>query len=155
MSKVSPFLWFEKEAVEAARFYVSLLPDSRLNGVTALPADTPSVPEGSVQVVDFTLAGQAYVAMNAGRLDPVRSGPRSGQNGPVDHFERRTPRAQSERHSSEFWFPTHPRSARIGQAFLGSLRSPRKAKPPRRGQTRHFGDDEDGQARHRRPAKGF
>jgi predicted 3-demethylubiquinone-9 3-methyltransferase (glyoxalase superfamily) len=70
MSKISPFLWFNKEAEQAARFYVSLLPDSRLDGVAAVPADTPSGPEGSVQVVDFTLAGQPYVAMSAGLLDP-------------------------------------------------------------------------------------
>jgi predicted 3-demethylubiquinone-9 3-methyltransferase (glyoxalase superfamily) len=70
MSKISPFLWFDKEAEQAARFYVSLLPNSHLDSVTALPADTPSGPAGSVQVVDFTLAGQPYVAMNADRPDP-------------------------------------------------------------------------------------
>ena len=70
MSHISPFLWFEKDAEEAARFYVSLLPDSHLDGVHLLPADTPSGPEGSISVVDFTLAGQSYMAMNAGRLDP-------------------------------------------------------------------------------------
>jgi predicted 3-demethylubiquinone-9 3-methyltransferase (glyoxalase superfamily) len=70
MSKILPFLWFDKEAEQAARFYVSLLPGSHLDSVTALPADTPSGPAGSVQVVDFTLAGQPYVAMNADRLDP-------------------------------------------------------------------------------------
>ena len=69
MSKISPFLWFEKDAEAAARFYVSLLPDSRIDGVTAIPSDTPSGPEGSVQVVDFTLAGRAYVAMRAGGAD--------------------------------------------------------------------------------------
>jgi predicted 3-demethylubiquinone-9 3-methyltransferase (glyoxalase superfamily) len=46
MSKISPFLWFEKDAEVAARFYVSLLPDSRLDGVTPLPVDTPSGPAG-------------------------------------------------------------------------------------------------------------
>ena len=65
MLKISPFLWFEKEAEEAARFYVSLLPDSRVDGVTTMPADSPSGPEGSVKVVDFTLAGKPYVAMQA------------------------------------------------------------------------------------------
>ena len=70
MSRVIPFLWFEKEAEEAARFYVSLLPDSRLDAVLPLPVDTPSGPAGSVQVVDFTLAGQPYQAINAGPLDP-------------------------------------------------------------------------------------
>jgi predicted 3-demethylubiquinone-9 3-methyltransferase (glyoxalase superfamily) len=65
-----PFLWFEKEAEEAARFYVSLLPDSRIERVSALPVDTPSGPAGSVKVVEFTLGGQPYQAMQAGPLDP-------------------------------------------------------------------------------------
>jgi len=65
-----PFLWFEKDAEEAASFYVSLLPNSRVERVTALPADSPSGPAGSVTVVEFTLGGQPYQAMNAGRLDP-------------------------------------------------------------------------------------
>jgi predicted 3-demethylubiquinone-9 3-methyltransferase (glyoxalase superfamily) len=70
MSKIMPCLWFEKEAEEAARFYVSLLPHSHIDSVTALPADSPSGPAGSVQVVEFTLAGQQFMAMNAGPLDP-------------------------------------------------------------------------------------
>jgi predicted 3-demethylubiquinone-9 3-methyltransferase (glyoxalase superfamily) len=70
MSKISPFLWFDNEAEQAARFYVSLLPDSRVESVTIVPADTPSGPEGRCQVVDFILAGQSYQAMNAGPLDP-------------------------------------------------------------------------------------
>ena len=70
MPQIVPFLWFEKDAEAAARFYVSLLPDSRLDGVSPLPVDTPSGPAGSVQVVDFTLAGQPYQAINAGPLDP-------------------------------------------------------------------------------------
>jgi predicted 3-demethylubiquinone-9 3-methyltransferase (glyoxalase superfamily) len=64
-----PFLWFEKEAEEAANFYVSLLPNSRVEHVTALPADSPSGPPGSVQIVEFTLGGQRWQAMNAGRHD--------------------------------------------------------------------------------------
>jgi predicted 3-demethylubiquinone-9 3-methyltransferase (glyoxalase superfamily) len=65
-----PFLWFEKEAEEAANFYVSLLPNSRIERVTALPADSPSGPAGSVKVVEFTLQGQPWKAMSAGRHDP-------------------------------------------------------------------------------------
>ena len=70
MSKISPFLWFEKEAEQAARFYVSLLADLRLDSVTTLPADSPSGPAGSIKVVSFTLAGQSYEALEAGPLDP-------------------------------------------------------------------------------------
>lgn len=70
MSRVSPFLWFEKDAEEAARFYVSLLPNSRVDRVSALQGDSPSGPAGSVQVVEFTLNGQSWRAMAAGKLDP-------------------------------------------------------------------------------------
>jgi predicted 3-demethylubiquinone-9 3-methyltransferase (glyoxalase superfamily) len=70
MAKITPCLWYTDKAEEAARFYVSLLPDSRIDNVSTLPADTPSGPEGSVQVVEFTLAGQPFMAMTAGPLDP-------------------------------------------------------------------------------------
>ena len=69
-SKIVPHLWFADKAVEAAKFYVSLFPDSRVDSVTPIPADTPSGPAGSVQVVEFTLAGQKFMAINAGPLDP-------------------------------------------------------------------------------------
>ena len=70
MSKIAPCLWFDGKAEEAARFYVSLVPDSRIDGVTTLPADTPSGPAGSVQIIEFTLGGQQFLALNAGPLDP-------------------------------------------------------------------------------------
>jgi len=70
ISKIVPHLWFADKAVEAASFYVSLFPGSRVDSVTAVPADTPSGPPGSVQVVEFTLAGQPFMAISAGPLDP-------------------------------------------------------------------------------------
>jgi predicted 3-demethylubiquinone-9 3-methyltransferase (glyoxalase superfamily) len=66
MQKITPFLWFDKEAESAARFYVSLLPNSRIDRVMRSPADTPSGPAGSVLTVDFTLAGTKFVALNGG-----------------------------------------------------------------------------------------
>jgi predicted 3-demethylubiquinone-9 3-methyltransferase (glyoxalase superfamily) len=69
-SKIASHLWFADKAVEAAKFYVTLFPDSRVDSVTVIPADTPSGPAGSVQVVEFTLAGQQFMAINAGPLDP-------------------------------------------------------------------------------------
>src|ERR1700675_3569290 len=70
MSKIVPHLWFVDKAEEAARFYVSLFADSHIDGVTGIPADTPSGPAGSVQVIEFTLAGQQFMAMSAGPFDP-------------------------------------------------------------------------------------
>jgi predicted 3-demethylubiquinone-9 3-methyltransferase (glyoxalase superfamily) len=68
--KLVPFLWYAKEAEEAAAFYASIFPDSRVDRVTALPTDSPSGPAGSVKVVEFTLLGQPFQAMSAGPLDP-------------------------------------------------------------------------------------
>lgn len=64
--KIMPFLWFDGQAEEAARFYVSLFPDSRIDRVLRSPADTPSGPAGTVLTVDFTLAGMRFVALNGG-----------------------------------------------------------------------------------------
>ncbi|WP_299015966.1 VOC family protein [uncultured Caulobacter sp.] len=72
MSKISPFLWFDKEAEEAARFYVSLFPNSRIVSVNGLPVDLPhtGAKAGSVITVNFELDGQAYIAMNGGPGHP-------------------------------------------------------------------------------------
>jgi predicted 3-demethylubiquinone-9 3-methyltransferase (glyoxalase superfamily) len=69
-SKIFPFLWYAKEAEDAARFYASIFPDSRVDSVTTLLSESPSGPPGSVKVVDFTLFGQRMQAMTAGPLDP-------------------------------------------------------------------------------------
>jgi predicted 3-demethylubiquinone-9 3-methyltransferase (glyoxalase superfamily) len=66
MSKISPCLWFDGQAEEAANFYVSLLPDSRVDQVVRSAADTPSGPKGSVLLVRFTLAGQEFTGLNGG-----------------------------------------------------------------------------------------
>jgi predicted 3-demethylubiquinone-9 3-methyltransferase (glyoxalase superfamily) len=67
MSKIAPCLWFDGEAEEAARFYVSLLPDSRIDRVQNNVADSPGGKTGTVLVVEFTLAGQRFLALNGGR----------------------------------------------------------------------------------------
>src|SRR3546814_17690883 len=66
MSKISPCLWFASEAEEAAKFYVSLLPDSRINHIQKNVSDSPAGKADSVLVVDFTLGGQRFMALNGG-----------------------------------------------------------------------------------------
>ncbi|CRI63204.1 3-demethylubiquinone-9 3-methyltransferase [Thiocapsa sp. KS1] len=61
---ITPHLWFDTEAREAAAFYCSVFPESRVLGVTTLP-DTPS---GAVEVVEFELAGQSFQAISAGPM---------------------------------------------------------------------------------------
>jgi predicted 3-demethylubiquinone-9 3-methyltransferase (glyoxalase superfamily) len=66
----APCLWFTEKAEEAAAFYVSVIPDSRIDGVSALPVDSPSGPAGTVKVVEFTLAGSPVMAFAGGPFEP-------------------------------------------------------------------------------------
>ena len=66
MSKITPCLWFDGEAEEAAKFYVSLLPEFQDRDRAAQHADSPGGKAGTVLVVEFTLAGQRFMALNGG-----------------------------------------------------------------------------------------
>lgn len=66
MSKITPCLWFAGNAEEAATFYTSLLPDSRIDQVLRSPVDYPGGSAGTVLTVDFTLAGQPFLGLNGG-----------------------------------------------------------------------------------------
>lgn len=68
--KVTQHLWFEKDMEKAISFYTSLIPGSSLDWISAIPADTPSGPAGSVRLAGFTLGDQRYMAIEAGPLDP-------------------------------------------------------------------------------------
>jgi predicted 3-demethylubiquinone-9 3-methyltransferase (glyoxalase superfamily) len=70
MKPIVPHLWFTDQAEQAARFYASIFPNSRVDRVAPIPVDTPSGPAGSVPVVEFTLNGQPFMAIGAGPLDP-------------------------------------------------------------------------------------
>ena len=64
--KLTPCLWFDGNAEEAANFYVSLFPDSRVDNVQRAPGDYPSGKEGDVLIVEFTLAGRKFTGLNGG-----------------------------------------------------------------------------------------
>lgn len=64
MQKITPFLSFDGKAEEAAQFYVSLLPDSHIDRITRSPMDTPGGATGTVLLVEFTVAGTPYIALN-------------------------------------------------------------------------------------------
>lgn len=65
-TKIAPCLWFANDGEEAAKFYVSLLPNSRIDRVQKSPIDYPGGKAGSVLVIEFTLAGQRFQALNGG-----------------------------------------------------------------------------------------
>jgi predicted 3-demethylubiquinone-9 3-methyltransferase (glyoxalase superfamily) len=66
MTTITPCLWFDGNAEEAARFYASLLPDSSVDKVHRAPGDYPSGKAGDVLTVEFTLMGRPFVGLNGG-----------------------------------------------------------------------------------------
>ena len=66
MTTINPFLWFDKQAEEAANFYCSVFKDSKITAVTRATADNPSNKKGEVMTVAFKLNGQPFVALNGG-----------------------------------------------------------------------------------------
>ena len=66
MDKITPCLWFDGNAEEAARFNTGIFPNSSIESVDDAPGDTPSGPEDSVLAVNFTLAGKSYISLNGG-----------------------------------------------------------------------------------------
>jgi predicted 3-demethylubiquinone-9 3-methyltransferase (glyoxalase superfamily) len=66
MSQVSTCLWFGNDAEAAARFYISLVPGSRLTHIQRSPGDWPGGAAGDVILVTFILGGQSFQALNGG-----------------------------------------------------------------------------------------
>ncbi len=67
MPKISPFLWFDTQAEEAANFYVSVFPNSRIVRIDRYPIDPPQGPKaGDVMTVSMELDGAAFTLMNGG-----------------------------------------------------------------------------------------
>ncbi len=65
MQKISPFLWFDTQAEQAANFYVSIFKNSKILKITRYGEAGPG-PNGSVMTVDFELDGQQFIALNGG-----------------------------------------------------------------------------------------
>jgi predicted 3-demethylubiquinone-9 3-methyltransferase (glyoxalase superfamily) len=67
IQKITPFLWFDQQAEEAAAFYVSVFPNSKILKVVRY-GDAGPGPSGSAMTVEFQLEGQTFVALNGGPL---------------------------------------------------------------------------------------
>src|SRR5437764_13052677 len=65
IQKITPFLWFNDQAEEAAKFYTSIFKNSKIGAVVRYGDSGPG-PKGSVLVVDFQLEGQTFTALNGG-----------------------------------------------------------------------------------------
>jgi len=66
MTRITPCLWFDGNAEEAAKFYTTVFPDSHIDTVFRTPADTPGNRTGDVLTVEFTIGGNRFVALNGG-----------------------------------------------------------------------------------------
>jgi len=65
MQKITPFLWFDNNAEDAVKFYVSMFKNSKIGKVARYGKAGPG-PEGKVMTVSFELAGQEFIALNGG-----------------------------------------------------------------------------------------
>ncbi len=65
MQKITPFLWFDTKAEEAALFYISIFKNSKIKMISNYPESSPGIP-GSVMSVAFQLEGQDFLALNGG-----------------------------------------------------------------------------------------
>jgi predicted 3-demethylubiquinone-9 3-methyltransferase (glyoxalase superfamily) len=74
MQKITTWLWFDTEAEEAAEFYTSIFPDSRITDVSRY-GDAGPRPEGTVMTVGFELFGREFYALNGGSNAKIDEGP--------------------------------------------------------------------------------
>ena len=74
MQKITTWLWFDTEAEEAAEFYTSLFPDSRITDVSRYGESGPR-PQGMVMTVGFELFGREFYALNGGSNAKIDEGP--------------------------------------------------------------------------------
>lgn len=71
MNRITPFLWFDHQAEEAANFYVSVFPNSAIQRVTRYSEESAEIsgqPRGSVMTVEFTVNGHPFTALNGGPI---------------------------------------------------------------------------------------
>jgi len=101
--KISPFLWFDKDAEEAANFYTSIFKRSRILGVTRYDeagSKASGMPKGSVMTVAFQLEGQNFTALNGGpvfKFSPAVSFVVTCKNQKeIDHFWNRLSKGGKE-----------------------------------------------------------
>jgi predicted 3-demethylubiquinone-9 3-methyltransferase (glyoxalase superfamily) len=98
MQRINPFLWFESQAEEAAKLYVSIFRNSKINKVTYYPEESAEKigrPKGSVMTVEFTLDGVEFVALNGGPMfkftEAVSFNVNCDTQEEIDHFWGKLP----------------------------------------------------------------
>ena len=147
--KITPFLWFDDQAEEAARFYTSLFDDSRVVDIARYTAANPRQ-EGSVMLVTFELAGQRFYALNGGpnrSLQRIRFAP--GRMRDAGRGRHALEPAHRWRHRKTLRLAEGSLWARLADCPNAASRTgdERRSQGRRSGDARHVRDEED---RHRR-----
>ena len=86
-NKIHPHLWYNDKAREAAEFYCSIFPDSRIDRISSLPSDSPSGPAGSVEIVEFIPASLQEMMVDSDREKAKRVSDRMLQMEKFDFAE--------------------------------------------------------------------
>jgi uncharacterized glyoxalase superfamily protein PhnB len=115
--KIAPCLWFNGQAEEAANFYASVFPDSRVKAVHRAPGDFPSGQQGDVLMVEFTVLGMDFLGLNGG---PQFSSTRQFRSGSIPTTRRR-PTVTGMRSSAAAARRARAAGARTASACRGRL----------------------------------
>ena len=134
MQKITPFLWFDTQAEEAAKYYVSIFPKSKILS-TARYGDAGPGPKGSVMTVEFELAGQRMIALNGGPqfkfTEAISLSVDCKDQKEVDHYW--TKLSQGGQESMCGWLKDrYGLSWQVNPAILGELLASRDAKKAKR-----------------------
>ena len=134
MQKITPFLWFDTQAEEAAKFYVSIFPKSKILN-TARYGDAGPGPKGGVMTVEFELAGQRMIALNGGPqfkfTEAISLSVDCRDQKELDHYW--TKPSQGGEESMCGWLKDrYGLSWQVNPNILGELLSSRDAKKARR-----------------------
>src|SRR6058998_2255559 len=152
MQKIAPFLWFDNQAEDAVKFYVSIFGNSKIGSITRYEEEAAKAsgrPKGSVMTVAFELAGQECVALNGGPLfkftEAISLAVNCETQEEVDHFWETLSAGGQEVQCG--WLKD-----RFGVVASRSDRFARDAagQGPRKIETRHGGAAEDEENQHRR-----
>jgi len=134
MQKITPFLWFDTQAEEAAKFYASVFPNSKILK-TARYGEAGPGPKGSVMTVEFELDGQRMIALNGGPqfkfTEAISLSVDCKDQKEVDHYW--TKLSQGGQESMCGWLKDkYGLSWQVNPAILGQLLASRDAKKAKR-----------------------
>jgi predicted 3-demethylubiquinone-9 3-methyltransferase (glyoxalase superfamily) len=134
MQRITPFLWFDTQAEEAAKFYASIFPNSRILN-TARYGDAGPGPKGSVMTIEFELDGQRLIALNGGPqfkfTEAISLSVDCRDQKEVDHYWSKL--SQGGQESMCGWVKDrYGLSWQVNPAILGELLGSRDAKKAKR-----------------------